>query len=136
MIFTDSHCVEDEVKDVFGVKDGKVRTIHLGVDKEYVRLPAHDACRARVKHKYGIHSEYLLFVGTIEKRKNVLSLVHAMTQLRHRTGFQLVLAGFDSVFRGKEGFCVYFFAVFGNNLNLDVWLSVQELEFLFTYDFI
>ena len=48
----------------------------------------------KVRARYGLETDYVLFVGTIEPRKNLLRLAHAFAQLRH-DGFtgQLVIAG-------------------------------------------
>ncbi len=48
-----------------------------------------------VAAKYGIRQPYLLYVGTIEPRKNLVRLLRAYEQLRQRDGIphQLVLAG-------------------------------------------
>lgn len=45
--------------------------------------------------KYGIATPYLLYVGTIEPRKNLVRLIHAFERLKRETGIthQLVLAG-------------------------------------------
>lgn len=48
-----------------------------------------------VAEKYQIYRPYILYVGTIEPRKNLVRLIHAFSQLRKEYGIphQLVLAG-------------------------------------------
>ncbi len=48
-----------------------------------------------VAEKYQIHRPYILYVGTIEPRKNLVRLIHAFSQLRKEYGIphQLVLTG-------------------------------------------
>lgn len=50
---------------------------------------------AEIAVKYGIAAPYLLYVGTIEPRKNLTRLIHAFERLKREAGIphQLVLAG-------------------------------------------
>jgi glycosyltransferase involved in cell wall biosynthesis len=58
---------------------------HRVVDREY---------KAAVRSKYGLPDHYLLYVGTLEPRKNLTRLIRAFWQLQ-KQGFrhQLILAG-------------------------------------------
>lgn len=51
--------------------------------------------RTAMRKKYGINKPYLLFVGTIEPRKNVKNLLGAYTQLPEeiRNNYSLIIAG-------------------------------------------
>lgn len=71
----------------------KIRVIYHGVaDMFFSAMPA-DADRVRTRH--GLHRPYLLFVGTIEPRKNIDRLLNAYQDLPAslREEFELVLAG-------------------------------------------
>src|SRR5712692_11062019 len=50
---------------------------------------------AETKRRLGIEDEFILFVGTIEPRKNLLTLVRAFDQVLRHTSYrpQLVFAG-------------------------------------------
>jgi len=69
---------------LLGIAPEKVRTIHSGVAEEYFDAPP----RARAK-------PYVLYVGTIEPRKNLDTLLDAWLSLRPdiREHFDLVIAG-------------------------------------------
>jgi len=72
-----------------------VHVVYLGRDEALapVRDPAE---LARVRARYGIGERYLLYVGTLQPRKNLARLVDAFTRLAGDpalTGVQLVLAG-------------------------------------------
>jgi glycosyltransferase involved in cell wall biosynthesis len=58
-------------------------------------LPASPRDPAPVLASLGITPPYLLFVGTLEPRKNVVSLVRAYRQIAHDLPYALVLAGPD-----------------------------------------
>jgi len=93
-IITDSHFVKREAIDMFGVDPGRVEAIHLGVSSEYRPRRAEEtsACLAR----YGLqHRGYVLAVGTLEPRKNLVEAVaaHASFPEALRRRLPLVIAG-------------------------------------------
>ena len=74
----------------------------LGVPKEKISvvynapsLASNSADYGEICKKFGIRSEYILFVGTIEPRKNVSRLLQAFDLLKggYKLPHQLVLAG-------------------------------------------
>jgi glycosyltransferase involved in cell wall biosynthesis len=71
----------------------KIRVIHHGIAEPYFLVKPEDAEAVRSRH--GLVRPYLLFVGTIEPRKNVGRLLNAYRELRPSTRdeFDLVLAG-------------------------------------------
>lgn len=48
---------------------------------------------ARIRQKYGLRGPFLLFVGTLEKRKNVATLARAFARVAEKHDLQLVLVG-------------------------------------------
>jgi glycosyltransferase involved in cell wall biosynthesis len=73
-----------------GVDPARVTAIHHGVDADAYRpVPAAEV--GRVRTAFGIEGRYLFFVGGIEPRKNLISLVRAFGDLREDA--TLVLAG-------------------------------------------
>src|ERR1051326_605973 len=71
----------------------KIRVIYHGVADMFFRATAADADTVRVR--YGLKRPYVLFVGTIEPRKNIDRLLDAYQGLEAsiREEFELVLAG-------------------------------------------
>lgn len=57
--------------------------------------PAPERERARVRAAYGLRGPYVLYIGTLEPRKNLVRLIRAWHSLRRRNGapHQLVIAG-------------------------------------------
>jgi alpha-1,3-rhamnosyl/mannosyltransferase len=92
-IITVSHFVRRQVIEHLGVSPEKVTAVYNGVGPEYFAACPDDA--AQVRRALGLPSDYLLFVGTIEPRKNVMTLLQAYsalpTELRRRC--PLILAG-------------------------------------------
>jgi glycosyltransferase involved in cell wall biosynthesis len=46
-----------------------------------------------IRKKYGLPESYILFVGTLEPRKNITRLLHAYAMSKARAGLKLVIAG-------------------------------------------
>jgi glycosyltransferase involved in cell wall biosynthesis len=84
-IIAPSQDTADDLIALAGVRHDKIRVVANGVDEIFFNQPP--AQRAAAK-------PYVLFVGTLEPRKNLARLVSAMTLLRSR-GFRerLVIAG-------------------------------------------
>lgn len=73
-----------------GVDEAKVSVVHHGVDAEtFAAVPVASLYRARLR--YGIDGPYVLSVGGIEPRKNLVALVRAFAELRPDA--VLVIAG-------------------------------------------
>jgi glycosyltransferase involved in cell wall biosynthesis len=96
-IISISHSTTQDIVNKLGVPVEKVATTQLavspkyqpGLDKRYV---------AAVKTKYNLPLEYILFVGTIEPRKNIIGLVRAYFALP-----QAIKDRFSLVIVGKKG---------------------------------
>ena len=86
-----SEATKKDIVKVFGIPAEKIQVIHEGVvqEKNYV-------LKAKLQEKYSIPGDYLLYVGTLEARKNIPKLVVAFAQLAKEKRFSkytLVLAG-------------------------------------------
>jgi glycosyltransferase involved in cell wall biosynthesis len=93
-LITDSDVIRDELIGDFGVSADKVRTVYLGASRAY-RPQTAEQTRLLLDN-YGLrHGKYVLFVGTLEPRKGVDTLVEAWCRLpqAHRNEYPLVLAG-------------------------------------------
>ena len=94
LILTDSDAVKEEIIELFKVGGERICTVYSGITKDFWELPKNDSGDlATVKDKFGIKKDFLLFVGTIEERKNVMTLLRALKILRNHRDLQLVLVG-------------------------------------------
>jgi len=89
---TDCDFIRREVIQALGVPPERVTRIYLGIRPGLTPLPA--ATVRRVLHRLGLPPQYLLYVGTIEPRKNLLMLLRAYCalpdELRRRCPLLLV----------------------------------------------
>lgn len=94
IILTDSQFVRQEVIDMFGIAPDRVRAVSLGASQVF-RPMQPDSTRA-VMERFGLtHGRYLLAVGTLEPRKNLMSALRAFAGLPYamQDRAPLVLAG-------------------------------------------
>ena len=92
-----SNTTADALKSVFnnkGISD-KISIIYDGIDTEKFKQSDADISKKYVSHKFDILADFILFVGTIEPRKNISGLLKAFKILKTKYGVkqQLVLAG-------------------------------------------
>lgn len=89
-ILTDSEFSKREIVELLSVPEHKVSVVSCAPS-----LTSDVASFADLKQKYKITHPYVLYVGTIEPRKNLSRLVNAFAQLKERENLshQLVLAG-------------------------------------------
>lgn len=91
--------ISDFIRDTaiaeFGFRADQVTTIHLGYDRELFHPRAADRLAA-LKQSYQLPERFMLYVGSIEPRKNLVRLLKAYRQLPAslRSEVKLVLAGF------------------------------------------
>jgi glycosyltransferase involved in cell wall biosynthesis len=88
-----SQSVKEDIVRILGVQPEKVKVIYLGKHERF--RPIRDPERlSRFRTKYGLSRRVVLFVGLIEPRKNLATLVQAFASLKSLHGdFCLVLAG-------------------------------------------
>jgi alpha-1,3-rhamnosyl/mannosyltransferase len=89
----DTESVRQEVIDCLGVSPHCITRVHMGVRSDLRRMPARVVERGL--RELGLPRDYLLYLGTIEPRKNVLRLMQVYCGLPDpvRARWPLVLAG-------------------------------------------
>lgn len=93
-IAADSHATRHDLMHFYGAEASKISVVHLGVDHATFR-PLTDLARlAAVRKCYETGERFLLYVGTLQPRKNLYRLVEAFAPLAHHfPDVKLVLAG-------------------------------------------
>lgn len=92
-IITDSESVKREICAHLGVAPEKITAVPLAPRRAF--RPASATQARTVRRRLGVEEDFILFVGTVEPRKNLLTLVRAFDQLLRATDLrpQLVIAG-------------------------------------------
>lgn len=86
---------ENTKKDVihlFGVPDKKIDVIYEAADEKY-RVIKDKKGLERVRKKYNLGREFILFTGGISPRKNLVRLIEAFNQISDKIPHDLVLTG-------------------------------------------
>lgn len=101
MIITPSESVKREVCEHLGIKPDKVVVIPEAARSSFRRVPLAETIGMRRRLK--IEDEFILFVGTIEPRKNLLTLARAFDEILRTTSLrpQLVVAGKEGWLTGE-----------------------------------
>lgn len=76
-----SECTKRDIVRYFGANPDKIDVIYQGCEPQYAENPGPSATTA-VRRRYGLPEDFLLFVGSIEERKNLGIAVEALARLR------------------------------------------------------
>jgi glycosyltransferase involved in cell wall biosynthesis len=89
-----SQATKADIVRILGVDTSKVHVVYEAPSPRF-RVVESAAELERVRHSYGLPPQLILYVGTIEPRKNLVRLLEAYARLRERRGITqpLVLAG-------------------------------------------
>ena len=97
LIFTSSEYSKNAIVSLWNVPPDRIVVAYLGVDLGHFksdRLPPSE--RGVLAARYGLNHEYILYVGAVERKKNLARLIRAHRCLRQRRkdfDFDLVLCG-------------------------------------------
>ncbi|MBN1246169.1 MAG: glycosyltransferase family 4 protein [Anaerolineae bacterium] len=92
-VLADSVATRDAIVEAYGVASAKITVVYPGYDADLA--PVRDGgILQRVRARYGIRGDYILFIGRIQPRKNLRRLIEAFAQIAgDHPGLTLILAG-------------------------------------------
>jgi glycosyltransferase involved in cell wall biosynthesis len=109
-----SECTADDLKRNFQLCCSKLRVIYPGVDGIF-NASADFSHQDEVRKRYGLPDRYVLFVGNIEPKKNIGTLLRVLAKLREQgLPHKLVLTGKRTWRSGSELGGIYKEAASGN----------------------
>jgi glycosyltransferase involved in cell wall biosynthesis len=93
-ILADSEATKRDILRFYNVDADLIKVVYLPVGEQFRRITDSNALE-RIREKYGLPEKFILYVGTLEPRKNVARLAQAYAQLPKglRDEYALVLAG-------------------------------------------
>lgn len=82
----------DEIIKYYGVRPEKVDWFHNAVSEDYLTQDVSEEKNKYVKEKYKLPEKYILYIGTMQPRKNIPTLVEAFAKMEKKDA-KLVIAG-------------------------------------------
>ena len=91
-----SESTKKDVREFLGYSAEKITTIYNGIDSRFFDTASAGSAED-VKNLYKVRDKYILFLGTLEPRKNLTRVIEAFSKFRNslqgKTDYQLVVAG-------------------------------------------
>jgi len=94
-IIADSKSTKNDIVKFFKIDPRKIDVVYLAADMTFKTLSSNRIDKNILK-KYKIDKKYILSVGTIEPRKNLITLIKAFNHLKQKSisfNYKLVIAG-------------------------------------------
>ncbi len=90
-----SENTKNDCMEYLDIPEEKIKVVHLAADIRYKPLKNKEEIRIELEDKYGLKNPFLLSVGTLEKRKNISTLLKAFYKLKNnnRVNHKLVITG-------------------------------------------
>ncbi len=91
-VIADSTSTRADLIELAGLPPERVCVVPLGVDPE-LRPVRDERVLRSVREKYSLPAQFLLFIGTIEPRKNIERVIESFASIADRIPHHLVIAG-------------------------------------------
>lgn len=89
-VFTISQASKDDIIKEYGISRDRVVVTYPGI-RQGLMIKDEGLGMDELKKKYGINGEYILFVGTLQPRKNIIRLIEAFSKIK--SDIKLVIIG-------------------------------------------
>lgn len=90
-VFTISNSSKDDIIKTYRIESKKVHVTYPGIKIQGSKIK--DKNMDELKKKFGIKEDFILFVGTLQPRKNIEKLVEAFSLIKGQEELQLVIVG-------------------------------------------
>ncbi|MCX6765967.1 MAG: glycosyltransferase family 1 protein [Candidatus Moranbacteria bacterium] len=81
-IISVSDSTKNDLQEIYEIPEGKIKTIYNGVSGKFSPIDRNNSKLVIVKEKYKLPYKFVLYLGTIEPRKNIIGVIRAYNQLR------------------------------------------------------
>lgn len=89
-IITISNFSKQNITDQYKVDKNRITVAYPGFNKEIFHPISNSSKIKQTLHKYGIKGAYIIYIGTIQPRKNLVRLIEAVSKI---DGLNLIIAG-------------------------------------------
>ncbi|MFA5871205.1 MAG: glycosyltransferase family 1 protein [Parcubacteria group bacterium] len=107
-----SESTKEDLEKLYGVSSAKISVIRHGVGKSYGVVSRNNPKLLEVQKKYDLPYKFILYLGNVDPRKNITSIIRAYDLYREKdsgeTKYKLVIAGqmnahsYKSVFQAQK----------------------------------
>jgi len=107
-LIADSSATKRDLTERYGTEPDKITVVYPGYDQTTFQPVRDEKVIEAVKARYDIAGNYVLFVGTLQPRKNLIRLTEAFSNLQYPiSNIQLVMAGkkgwlYEKIFQQVE----------------------------------
>ena len=92
-VIADSHCTKNDLVTHYRLPASKIDVVHLAAGREFVPISCSETLSG-IRKRHGLPDRFVLFVGSVEPRKNLPLLIRAMARIsRESPETALVIVG-------------------------------------------
>jgi len=99
-IISVSENTKKDLINIYKINEEKIKVIYSGLSDNY--QPIQDVSKINtVKQKYNLPEKFILYLGNVEKRKNIHSIISAFNKLDNQD-YKLIIAGKGKMYNQEE----------------------------------
>jgi len=91
-IISNSNNTTNDIINILHIESSKVNTIYLGLKKTFTNFSDNESDRS-LFNNLNLPKKYILYVGSLEPRKNLETVVRVYANIRHKCADKLVIVG-------------------------------------------
>ena len=76
-----SECTKRDIISFYHIPEEKIDVVYQGCDEQF-KHPVDEAVKTEIRNKYNLPDNYILYLGSIESRKNLLLLAKALKHIK------------------------------------------------------
>ncbi len=132
LIVAISENTKKDIVELAQINPEKIYVIYSGIDDQYRPIEAADPELNNIKKKYKLPHNFLLFLGSLEPRKNLLGIIQAFEVYKKKTNndFVLVLAGAPA-WQYKEIYKLARKSVYKNDIKFLGYVPEEDKPYLY-----
>ena len=134
-----SNSTKNDLINLYKIKSEKIEAVYSAVDDKFQPISRNDAKLLETKEKYRLPYKFILYLGTIEPRKNIVSLIRAFDRLEKEAHdsdnmeilkYKLILAG-SRGWLGEKIFLERRKAAFRDHIQLIKFVRDEDKAYLY-----
>ena len=132
-IITVSHFTKQEILENYDCDPEKIKVIHNGYNEKSYKPISNKEKIDQKLNKYGLESPYILYVGRLERKKNIPALVEAFGRIKMENKdfhYKLVLVG-DADYGYDEIKCLIEEYNLDSEVFLPGWVKESDLPYIY-----